>query len=657
MALELLDRDGLARLARLDTPHGPIATPALLPVVHPDPRRQPVSAPELRRRFGFSAVITSSYIGWRSPPLRERLEAEGFHQVLGFDGPIMTDSGAFQQHAYGDVEVGADAIVNFQRRAGSDLVTVLDEFTEPSADRVRAEQAIDTTMVRARAARALHRGLLVVPVQGGAFPDLRFRSASEASEVGDVLAVGGVVPLLEQYRFADLARALLAARPALAPERAVHLFGAGHPMLFAFGALFGVDLFDSASYHKFARRGDLMFPYGTISVDAIREAFCRCVLCAAHPLTEVARDPPAERVLRLAEHNLLMCAQEIALVRQAIRDGSLWELAERRAGAHPALFAGVRAAMRGARVFLPTEPASRGSFRYVGALTVLRPATIRFRARVDGWESGKGPFRPHPIVRLAPAALARTPTTTTSGETIWWQAFTGVGGVPLELTELYPVGVHVGPDEFDGGAHRRVPLPGEVDLSGLSVDPDRDWSAAWTARQIAGLLEWSFGAPAAAALVGLGMQAERSPRSGRLRAMRRSPGAPDFWVGMDGLPRPTWPGAALLHDVLPFPQARIIVAPDAVEFVRAGRSLFSPFVRGGDSGLVPGASTLLVDPADALLAVGRLVLAPNEMGRMPRGVAVRVTGHAHRAVQPEEVEGPRLGETSAPPAREGEDEG
>ncbi|HZY71151.1 MAG TPA: tRNA guanosine(15) transglycosylase TgtA [Thermoplasmata archaeon] len=649
MVLELLDRDGLARLARFDTPHGPIVTPALLPVVHPDPRRQPVSAPDLRRRFGFSAVITSSYIGWRSPPLRERLEREGFHRVLGFDGPIMTDSGAFQQHAYGDVEVRPDVILNFQRRSGSDLVTVLDEFTEPSADRTVAERAIDTTMTRARAARELHRGILVVPVQGGSYADLRFRAASEASEVGDVLAVGGVVPLLEQYRFADLARALLAARPALAPERAVHLFGAGHPMLFAFGALFGVDLFDSASYHKFARRGDLMFPYGTVSVDSIRESICRCMLCAARALTEVAKDPVEERVLRIAEHNLLMCAQEIAVVRQAIRDGSLWELAERRAGAHPALFAGLRAAMRGVRAFLPTEPASRGSFRYVGALTVLRPANIRFRARVEAWESGKGPFRPHPLVPLSPAALARTPASTTSGETIWWQSFTGLGAVPLELTELYPVGVHVGPEEFDGGGHRRVPLAGDVDLSGLSYDADRDWSEAWTLRQIAGVLEWAYGAAASSTLIGLGMHGERSPRSGRLRAMRRAPGPPDFRVGPDGLPRPTWPGASVLHELLPFPQARIIVAPDAVEFVREGRSLFSSFVRGGDSGLVPGASALLVDPADALLAVGQLVLAPTEMGRIPRGVAVRVTGHARTRVEPEEVEGPRLGESSAPP--------
>jgi hypothetical protein len=79
--------------------------------------------------------------------------------------------------------------------------------------------------------------------------------------------------------------------------------------------------------------------------------------------------------------------------------------------------------------------------------------------------------------------------------------------------------------------------------------------------------------------------------------------------------------------------------------------LFSPFVQGGDAGLVPGSSALLVDSDDRLLAVGRLLLAPHEMGKFARGVAVRVIGHAHsREPQIEESEsGPRLGEASAPP--------
>lgn len=645
---EVLDRDGLARLGRLETPHGPIETPALLPVVHPDPARQPIAPSEIRRRFGLRAVITSSYITYRTPALRATAEEGGIHRLLGFDGPVMTDSGAFQQHAYGQVEVTPEEIHAFQRRIGSDIATVLDIFVEPDAPEPEASRGVETTIERARAARELQRGLLAVPVQGGRYPELRFRSAEAASALGDVLAVGGVVPLLEQYRYADLARALIAARPALAPECAVHLFGTGHPMVFAFAALFGVDLFDSSSYHKFARRGALMFAHGTISIDALREATCRCALCAEVPLPEVARRPPAERERRIAEHNLLMCAQEVSEVRQAIRDGTLWELAERRASGHPALLAGLKAAVRGTRVFLAAEPESRTSYRYVGPTSGLRPGAIRFLALAERWRQGKGPFLDHPWVPLHPAALRTTPTHDAQGVELWWSVLTPFGAVPLELTDLYPIGSYVGPDEFDEGGLRRSGAAHATSVSvpeGTEVEPGRDWSVAWERRLARGLVEFSYGPAAAEAIAARGLTVERSRRTGRLRAYADDTGRL-LVVGADGLARPTWRGGRLLHELLPAPARRIVVAPEAEEFVASGRSLFSKFVRGGDSSLHPGASALLVDADDHLLAVGRLLLAPYEMGRLQRGVAVRVVAHAHRPEEPLPAEEPAA--TDAP---------
>src|SRR5260221_10982372 len=129
---ELLERDGLARLGRLETPHGPIETPTLLTVVHPDPARQPIAPSVIRSQFGLGAMITSAYIAWRTPELRARAEEGGIHGLLGFDGPVMTDSGAFQQHAYGSIEATPEEIEGFQRRIGSDISTVLDVFVEPS---------------------------------------------------------------------------------------------------------------------------------------------------------------------------------------------------------------------------------------------------------------------------------------------------------------------------------------------------------------------------------------------------------------------------------------------------------------------------------------------------------------------------------------------
>ena len=637
---ELVARDGLARLGSLATPHGPIATPALLPVVHPDPSRQPIAPAEIRRRFGLSAVITSAYITSRTPPLRDRAEAEGIHGLLGFDGPVMTDSGAFQQHAYGSVEATPTGILGFQKRIGSDIATVLDIFVEPTASAAVAEAGVRTTEERAREARGLFDGLLAVPVQGGLHAELRSRSAAVASELGDVLAVGGVVPLMEQYRFADLARVLLAARPSLAPQGVVHLFGTGHPITFAFAALFGVDLFDSSAYLKFARRGQLAFPWGSVSVDDLREPICRCVLCDARPLTEVARLPAAERVTALAAHNLLTAAEEVARVRQAIRDGALWELVERRSAAHPALAAGLRSTVRGARVFLPAEPESRRSFRLAVATSALRPSALRFSARLRQWTDGRGPFRDIVRVPLRPEALRAIPTEDASEHRLDWQVPTPFGPVPLELTELYPVGCAVGPDEF-GPTNGVEAAPTEPLDRVVEADRSRDWSEAWTARQVDSLLDWQFGTDAVGALEAGSLRGERSSRTGRLRAIVRD-GQRQFVLLNDAVPRPTWRGAARLHASVPFPRQRIVVDPDAAPFVEAGKSLFSKFVRAGDAGLSPGSSCLLVDPDDRLLAVGRLVMAAGDMGRVPRGVAVRVTAHA-RGTEPEPLEEPGPG--------------
>jgi 7-cyano-7-deazaguanine tRNA-ribosyltransferase len=635
---ELLERDGLARLGRLGTPHGPIDTPALLPVVHPDPERQPVPPEEFRRRLGLGAVITSSYITWRTPPLRAIAEERGIHGLIGFSGPVMTDSGAFQQHAYGSVEVGPEEILQFQDQIGSDIATILDVFTEPDASHDAAEAALRTTLDRARAGRAARSGLLAVPVQGGAHADLRAASAGAASELGDVLAVGGVVPLLEQYRFVELVRQLVAARPSLTPAAPVHLFGAGHPMTFAFAALFGVDLVDSSAYQKFARRGRLLLPEGTVAVDDLTEPTCRCFLCAEMALPLVARLPAPERERRLASHNLLTSAEEMARVRQAIRDGTLWELAERRAVAHPSLRAGLEEARRHPEIFLPTEPESRRAFREVDRSSRDRPAVVRFRRHLDAFRETRTPAREVGRIGLRPEYLQHLPLADRQGNPIHWQMRTPLGLVPVELSDLYPVGPYLGVEEFVDPARHHPPRAVREEVAavlGDEVDLTRDWTDEWTRLQVTTLLAWQFGAAAADALAP-GLRGERSRRSGRLRAISRE-GVPWFVVGTDGVAHPTYRGAERLREVLPAGDHRVVVHADAVPFVRAGRTLFSRFVVHADPHLVPGATALLVDPADELIAIGRLLLAPHEMGRLARGVAVRVTAHRSRPIPAEDA--------------------
>ncbi|MCI4333825.1 MAG: hypothetical protein L3K01_08950, partial [Thermoplasmata archaeon] len=250
-------------------------------------------------------------------------------------------------------------------------------------------------------------------------------------------------------------------------------------------------------------------------------------------------------------------------------------------------------------------------------------------------------YRLLPFVPLTTVALRTLPAQTKDGENLAWEVLRPVGPVPLELADVYPAGSYLAPEEFD----TRPKSEGVAEaLVGLDVDREKDWSGEWTRRQVDALITWRYGPTAAAALLPLGLLGRRSPKTGRLRRVERD-GTILFHVGTDGLVRPTWRGAQLLHTTLPSPESRVVVGRDAVPFVREGRSLFSRFVVGGDLTLVPGASALLVDTDDALLAVGRLVLAPGEMGRLRRGVAVRVTGHekGEEAAEPEEEPAPDPG--------------
>lgn len=111
---EITKRDGLARLGKFETKSGIVLeTPALLPVVNP--KIFTVTPKELYEEFGFRALITNSYIIKNNPALKEKAQAEGLHKMLDFPGVIMTDSGTFQSHMYGEVEVTNDEMVEFQK--------------------------------------------------------------------------------------------------------------------------------------------------------------------------------------------------------------------------------------------------------------------------------------------------------------------------------------------------------------------------------------------------------------------------------------------------------------------------------------------------------------------------------------------------------------
>lgn len=187
---EILHKDLAGRIGKLSTPHGTVETPALMPVVNP--HIQLISAPELGQ-MGAKMLITNSYIIRQDETLRVQALEKGLHCLLGFHGPIMTDSGAFQLSVYGDIDVLPLEILDFQFTIQSDVCVPLDIPTPPDVTRERAASELKETEKRLEEAlKNKGASLLAGPIQGSTYSDLREAAASFLRDKDfDVYPVGG----------------------------------------------------------------------------------------------------------------------------------------------------------------------------------------------------------------------------------------------------------------------------------------------------------------------------------------------------------------------------------------------------------------------------------------------------------------------------------
>lgn len=375
---EILEEDIAGRTGRLKVGERVVRTPILLPVVNP--HLQPVLPKEMKA-LGAEGLITNAYIFSRSEEFRDRALASGLHEVLGFDGLIMTDSGAFQLSVYGDISLTNGEVIRFQQDIGSDIIVPLDIPTPPSADRATAERDLSVTMSRLGEALALcgERNNVAGPVQGGIFPDLRERAGRSVGEMGfSFCPIGAVVPLMESYRYRELVQVVMAAKKGIPSSSCVHLFGAGHPSMFALAVAMGCDVFDSAAYALYAREGRYLTPSGSAKLQEMGELPCACQVCRSHTAEELRQSEESERLLAI--HNLSVSLAEIARVRQAIADGVLFELVDERCRSHPLLLDGYRAFLRHGEALEKRDRVSKRRFFYRGQESCLRTEVIRYHA-------------------------------------------------------------------------------------------------------------------------------------------------------------------------------------------------------------------------------------------------------------------------------------
>ncbi|MEM1551531.1 MAG: tRNA guanosine(15) transglycosylase TgtA [Candidatus Bathyarchaeia archaeon] len=456
MSFEVKERDLLARIGKLRTKSGTIETPLLFPVINP--AIQPIPPRRIREDFGFEALITNAYILKRR--FQNRPAEKGLHSFLDFKGVIMTDSGAYQILVYGDVEITPEEIVDYQERINTDIATILDWPTGWRVSRKHAEQTANETLKRAAELFKVKKRediLWVGPIQGGRYLDLVAMSASEMAKLPfDIHALGSPTEVMENYRFDVLVDMILTAKMNLPIERPFHLFGAGHPFMFSLAVALGCDFFDSAAYAIYARENRYMTETGTVRLEELEFFPCACPKCSSKSPKDVAELPSKERQAFIAEHNLHICSAEIKRIKQAIKEGRLWEHLEFRAHGHPALLQALKKLRKYEKFIERHSPTvKRSGLFYFDSAGLVRPEVVRHRIRLSERYT---PPREAEILILTPQTRAKPYHKSEEYKGLvkalqdfpkerlnklhicFYEAPFGV--VPLELDEVYPLSQH-----------------------------------------------------------------------------------------------------------------------------------------------------------------------------------------------------------------------
>ena len=275
--IEVIDRDAGARITKWEIGKHKIMLPNICVVINPN---RMIVKPKDLKKYGAEIIITNSYIINKHEKLRNEA-IKGIHRFLGWNGPVYTDSGTFQMYSQKVKGIHPEKIIEFQNAINSDIETPVDVFTLPDDAKSVARKKLNETVKRVRKARKSAVNNLAGPIQGGSFLDLRAEASKKIAKTNpDVFAIGGIVPLMEQYRFRELSDIVLTCKKNLPANRPIHAFGAGHPITFAMLAAFGCDLFDSAMYHIAARRGGYLTINGTYNMKDIREFPCSCPECS-----------------------------------------------------------------------------------------------------------------------------------------------------------------------------------------------------------------------------------------------------------------------------------------------------------------------------------------------------------------------------------------
>ena len=323
MKFERIASDGAARRGRLSLLHGTVDTPAFMPVGTYGAVKSVTPAEVLT--LGAQIILGNTFHLWLRPGLDIVGKFGGLHGFIGWDGPMLTDSGGFQVWSLGKMRKISEEGVTFaspingdklfltpeesmriQRVLNADVVMVFDECTPYETDGVvtsldDAATSMRMSMRWARRSRDEHDRLanpnaLFGIVQGGMHESLRDESLAGLSEIGfDGYAIGG---LSVGEPKEDMIRILDHVGPRLPQDSPRYLMGVGTPEDLVDGVSRGIDMFDCVMPTRNARNGWLFTRFGDLKLRNARYKD------DTRPLDETCTCPTCSRYSRAYLHHL-----------------------------------------------------------------------------------------------------------------------------------------------------------------------------------------------------------------------------------------------------------------------------------------------------------------------------------------------------------------
>ena len=650
---EIKAKDNMGRVGVLKTKHGDVKTPALMPVIHP--RKQTIDV----GKYGADIVITNAYLIYKDEDLKKEAVEKGLHELIHFDGPIMTDSGSFQLSVYGDVEITNKEVIEFQELIKTDIGTSLDIPTAPFVDREKAENDLEITLERAREAVDYKKSqememLLNSVVQGSTFLDLRRKCASELSKLdADLYPIGAVVPLMESYHYKDLVDVVMNSMKELPDSTARHLMGAGHPMIFALCVAMGCDLFDSAAYILYAEDDRLLSTRGTYKLENLQEMPCSCEVCTKYTPDELRAMPKEKRRDLIAQHNLHVSFAELRLIRQAIYEGSLMELVEERCRAHPALLEAVRQLGNYSMDLEKYDPRSKKSaFFYTGPESLCRPEVLRHMQKLREMPKkrdlvilppSRKPYSKFVSGKLGEFYIYGAEQEIDLENTDFMVLDVPFGLIPLEIDEVYPLSQNDAPKTRDVDSiefvedfisefveyydqvliHSRIINDLEIGLYNKCIDSDEIRYKKDDVQKVKAIADYQFGFGAGDALFDGNIKIEKSKKTGKIRHIYDGKVLIVNMRASDSYLVLSKEGAKRLHNAMPYPENRVVVNKDSEPFALDGKSVFCKFVVDCDDNIRAKDEVLIVNEQDKLLAYGKALLGACEIKEFKTGQAIK----------------------------------